>query len=327
MSGELWRSVTAIGKEVTPGTSVPATRKLYLRDPKLTREREPRLHKFATGGRDNQRALTLGPQMAGGSFSLPMSNEEIVELLLIGVKGGVTPTPLGTAVKLWTFKPDPVLDAATIEWDDGARGWEAAGCHLDELTIAGSVSGENEVSGTIFARSVVQATVTAALGERVPVFIEGWQTRLFVDAFGGTPGTTVMAGTLISWDVAFRNNLGRKYFADNLNASGAVTVGELEIECTLVFEASPAAALTEFQNWDAATKRLIRLEFQDETRFIEGAFRPFVTVDIPGGWTAVDLGGDDEGTRSYELGFNYVYDSVLAAGIQFRAQNMRATAY
>lgn len=330
MPGELWRSVVQIGKETTAGTSVAATRKLYTREPVLTRERAPRPHRFATGTRDNVRAFTLGPEVVGGSLAMAMSADEIIELLLLSIQGAVTPTQPDSVgnptVYLWTFKPGNTLDSATVEWDDGARPWEAAGVRVNSLTIEGNVREENVISAELFGTALVQAALTGALAERVPTFLEGYEVKLYIDSFGGTPGTTEVPGTLINWSVSLNNNLTRKYTASNTQAASAIPIGELGVEATLTFEAEKAAALTEFNNWNAATRRLVRLEF-GQNATISGTYKRFVTVDIPGAWGAVNLGGADEGTRVYELSYQYVYDSTLAAGIQVRAQNTRSAAY
>ncbi len=110
MSGELWRGYAALGKEDPAGTAVAATRRVYLRDlaPSGTGA-ERRFHRFATGTRDNQRAVTQGPKRPGGQAVFPLSPSEIVEWLLLGIKGGVTPTQPDAlnspTVYLWTFKP------------------------------------------------------------------------------------------------------------------------------------------------------------------------------------------------------------------------------
>lgn len=326
MAGELWRSTFQIGKETTPGTTVAATRRMYFGpDSRLSRERAPRPHRFATASRDNVRAFTLGPTMVGGTLKLPLSASEIIELLLMGIKGGVTPTGAGAA-KLWTFTPGTSLDAATLEWDDGARVWEAGGCYVNKLKISGNVKEETTVEAELFGINLAAATLTGSLAERIPDFIEGWETKLFIDALGDTPGTTQVTGTLINWEVEIDNQLGRKYFAANTLNVGAIVSGELGVKAKLTFEASAAAALTEFNNWDAATKRLARLDFgNNET--ISGVDKKFVTVDLPGAWESVDLGGTDEGTRVYELGLQYLYDTTNAFGLQIRAQNARATAW
>ncbi len=328
MAGELWRGTVQMGKEVTPGTPVAATRKMYMAEPTLTIDRDPRPHRFATQTRDNVRGFTLGPQQVGGEMSMPLSSAEIIEFLLIGLKGGVTPTTPGgaTTSRLWTFTPDPTLDAATIEWHDGARAWQAAGCRVDEINISGAVGEENTIKYTLFGQSMVANALTGALADRTPEFYEGWETKMYIDAFGATPGTTAVDGMLLSWDITISNQLARKYAAANTLSASGISFGELDVEANLVFEAAPAAALTEFNNWAAATKRLIRLEFGNN-QILEAALKSFVTVDLPGAWSANDLSGDDEGTRTYEMTLQYVYDPALAAGVKIQAQNSRSSAF
>lgn len=326
MSGEIWRSVFQIGEETTPGTTVAATRRMYFEpDSRLSRERTARPHRFATGSRDNVRAFTLGPTTVAGTLKLPLSSSEIIELLLMGVAGGVAGA-LQTAAYLWTFTPGTALDPATIEWDDGARAWEAGGCYVNKLKFSGNVKDQNTVEAEIFGLNMELASLTGALSERAPDFIEGWETKLFVDGIGDTPGTTQVTGTLLNWEVEFDNQLGRKYFAQNSINAGAVIIGEIMLSAKLTFEASPAVAATEFANWDGATQRLIRLDFGNN-QVIAGAELTFVTIDVPGAWDAFDLGGTNEGTRVYELGLQYVYDVTNAFGLQVRALNDRSAAW
>lgn len=329
MAGELWRSYFQVGKETTPGTTVAATRRMYwdVDGSNFGRERAPRPHRFATASRDNLRAFTLGPTVVSGKIKVPLSASEIVELLLMGIKSGVTPTtPGGTTPRLWTFTPGTTLEPATIEWYDGARGWDIGGCYVDKLKFSGSADGEAMVEADVFGLNMAVATPTGSLTERVPDFIEGWETKLWVDAFAGTPGTTQKTGELINWSVEISNGLERKYFANNSINAAAVVIDQIEVKANLTYEASSAEAATEFANWDAATKRLVRLDFGNN-EVIETTYKKFVTIDLPGAWDAFNLSGADKKTRVYELGLQYVYDTTNAFGLQIRAQNARTAAW
>lgn len=283
--GQIWSGKVQIGKETTAGTAVAATRILYTREPALTRERAARPHRFATGTRDNVRAFTNGPITAGGAFSMPLSAAEILEVLAITVQGGVSPTtPSGaTNARLFTFKPTGSLDSATIEWDDGARVHEGVGMRGNSLTIAGSAMEENTVSIDLFGTDVTTGgSLTGALSERTPSFFEGWQARLYIDAFTATPGTTPIPGLLRNWSVQLNNNLGRVYTADNTLAANRVTSGELDVTATLTFDAYPTRAATEFANWDATTMRMLRLEFLGPADGIEAGANEEQTITVSG---------------------------------------------
>lgn len=321
MAGELWRSNFQIGKQVTAGTPVAATRRMYFRnsDSRLSYTRTPTVHRYATGTRQNARSQTLGSSEVGGTLVQVLSASEIVELLLMGIKGGVTPT--GTTNKTWVFTPGEALDMATVEWHDGARVWQAAETVVNTLQIAGDVKSETIVTaGLIGGGWADLGGLTAALPERLPEEIQGWETKLFVDTMGGTPGTTQLLGTLINWNVAIDNMITRKYHAQCTQDATNVALGEFGVTATLTFEAAPSTTKTEFDNWDGQINRLVRLDFGCDAD-------TFITVDVPGAWSAVDLGGEDEGTRVYELSFQGLYDVTNAYGLQIIAQNQRATAW
>jgi hypothetical protein len=272
------------GLESVPGTPVAASRILYYNpDGTLSRSRDARPHRFAVGRRDNVLGFTLGPVQASGSVGLPVSAEEALELFLIGVVGGVTPTtPTGAvAGRQWVFKPG-ALASATIEWDDAARGYRMPGTRADQLTIAGAVGAENTITASLFGTDLTANALTGALSQRVPTFLEGWQTRLYMDTFGVAPGTTQIPGLLRNWSVQLNNNLSRIYTADNTLAATRVISGMLDITGKLTFDANPSQALTEFNNWDANTKRTIRLEFVGPGAEIEAGINEVQTITMTG---------------------------------------------
>jgi hypothetical protein len=434
MAGELIRETWQVGLETTYGSTVPATRKVYLDSPDLKRERAPRPHRFMTGNRGNVLDQTLGPAVVSGAVKMPLSSDECLEWWLCGLKGSVSPTHPGTTAYLWTLIPSATLNSMTIERNDGARLWQARGVMVSDWTIAGNVNAEATFSANLFGAELEPlGALTTGLSERTPTFIEGWETRLYIDSFGGTPGTTNIAATLINYNVSVKNNLGRKYFADNTQALGAIAVGPLDITATLLFEASAGQSLTEYLNWDGLTKRLVRLELGQNSVLDAGTnevqslaitgtptsgtftltysgqttaavpynatatqvqtalralsnigysdvsctggplpgtpvvitfagalastnvaqitttdtlgggsapasavttttpgvagYKRFITVDLPGAWSAVNLGQSDAETRCYELSYQFVYDPTNAFELQVRAQNSRATAW
>lgn len=329
MAGELWNRVAQLGKEVTPGTAVAATRKVYLIDPSVANARESRQHRFATGSRSNVLAVTQGPDVIGGSAQLVLSADELLEWLLIGIKGGVTPTTPGgaTLARLWTFVPSTTLETATLRYNDGVAAYIAAGVQVNQFTFEGSVEGDNMVSLDLFGRSRVAGALTGALSDRTPTFLQGWQTNVYIDALGGTPGTTLVSNAVLNWQVAINNNLDRKFFAGNTQQAGGIVFGDFEVSAQLTFEASAAIAATELANWEANTPRLVRLEFLDVANGIETGFRRFVTIDLPGHWSEPDLAGEDKGTRTYQFNLMQRYDNTNAFDVQIRLQNARTAAW
>src|SRR5438105_3374335 len=156
LSGESWISFFSIAKETTEGTPVPVTRKLYGTG-SLSKTRAINMIKVSSGTRDNVRDAKVRATAAAGTFDQPLSADEIVELLLGTVAGGVTPTGSATAGYYWNFTPSsvaPVVDAQTWEWVDGRRVWQGRGYKIDTLKIDGSPMADTKVTATLFGRDI-----------------------------------------------------------------------------------------------------------------------------------------------------------------------------
>jgi hypothetical protein len=234
-------------------------------NPVLTPALEVTANEFMTGTRDNVRSISLGSEEVSGGGEFPLSADEIIEPLLIGVNGGVTPTtPTGaTNGRLWTFKPGTTLDSMTMEWFDGVRTWQGAGVQVNSLTIAGNVRSRNTVTMDLFAQRLVSTGgLSGSPTDRTPSVIQGFETRAYVDAAGVPPGSSLIPGQLVNWSVALNNQLGREYTADNTRNANNINIGALQIEgATFLMRGIPASVATEFANWRAGTLRTIRLEF------------------------------------------------------------------
>lgn len=326
MAGEQWKRLYQIGKEVTPGTPVAATRKLYGTGA-LTRDRAIHMVEVQTGNRAMNVGGKVRAVVAGGQMVQPLSADEIVEPLLMSVQGGVTPTTVDTTGKQWLFKATgATIDTATLEFYDGERNWQQTGVNVDTLSIAGSVEADNTVTATFFGREMVVNAQTPALTDRQIDIIEGWESQLFIDALGATPGTTNIPGTMISWKIDFSNNLGRKYFADNTTATGAVILGKLGLKAEIVMEAD-AAALTEYTNRETAVQRLVRFQFGNNILVGSTTAKKKVAIDMPCLAGAIDLTGVTNGTATYKFNFEYMNDATNGFPLQVTVVNSRATAY
>lgn len=332
MAGEIWRSQVEASVETAWGVApASSTRLLYplIDGFEVTNEREGRPKRMAVGSRANVRGFTSGPDLVGGTARIDMSPEELVEWLLITLQGAVVPTtPVGgTLAKLWTFTPGgTTLDSACFRYNDGAQSFVAAGIYGNQITFEGSAAGESTATVELFGKSMVSGALTGGLAQRTPEFLEGWQSNLYIDAFSGTPGTTQVVA-LTAWNVVLGNNLTRKYYSDADKAANKIPIGVLDATAELTFEASEAATLTEYGNWNTDTPRMVRLEFLGPANGIETGQRRALTLDLPGNWMSPALSGEGEGTREYTFTLQARYSSVAGYMCQVRAINSRATAW
>ncbi len=183
--------------------------------------------------------------------------------------------------------------------------------------------------GTVTITRTTAGVNPTLLADRLPNFMPGWNCQVFADPFGGTPGVTNLPGTFISHKITIKNNAARKYFGDNTTATGSIVLGELDVNGEITLEGN-AASFAEYNNWEAGTKRLVRVALgnsQYDSVIGTSANKPQVWIDAPCAWTAVDLTPEDAGTKIYKFTFNYVYDPTNAYGLQVTTFSSRSAAY
>lgn len=331
MAGELWQGVLQVGKENsgTPGTAVAGSRYMFCEKPSFVKTRSATPRHYATGKRDNVLNVSYGPVDVGGSLVSLMNPDEMTEFLLGTIQGGsIVPTVVSVSGQKWTFTPGSNLpDAQTWRWHDGARVWIAAGVRMQSMKIAGSVRGDNVVTCVPKGMSLTAGSLSSPTARTPGILTQGWETQIYIDALGATPGTTLTTAYGIAWDLTFANGLQDKFFADNTPNLGGISIGELVLNGKLTVEGANGQAVTEFDKWESNTARLVRLVFGNNQTIPGGSAKYTMSIDIPANYVDVNLASEDGGTRTYEMGFTYRYDQANGYGAQVILTNSRATAY
>lgn len=337
MAGEIFTGSARAGVEVTYGTAVVPTRKLYLGDDSSIDPGGSNVrHTILAGTRSRMRASSRGVQEPAGSYSMPVESAELLEILRIGVDGApVITTPTGgTTTRLHTYLGgvNP-LSSATFQFFDGALPWQMVGTYAGEVRFTGAPGpgGANQVAGSLFGSALTQTALTGTVTDRTPVPYAGWEAALAIDTVSGADnyGGTVIAAaqSVTAWDVLVaNNNPSRIYTAANTRSAQAVVLGEFDATGSLSFLASGARALTEYNDFTLGTQKRIRLTLGNNT-ITEAAILAFVTLDVQIVWTSFDLTGESEGVRTYAAEFAYIHDSVNAFASRVRCQNLRLTAF
>jgi hypothetical protein len=313
MAGEVYRSIVQVGKQTTAQAAVAATRRVYVMAPSITRERESRPKAFATGDRQPVRAHRSGPAIVGGSIQTGCVADELLEWLEGTFGAGAVSTPSGaTNARRHVYTPgEPSY--MTIEHNDGANLWQGIGMRCNGMTVSLAVNGEVTVTFPLFGleRQPLGA-MTGSLPERTPPTAEGWESRFFIDAFEGTPGTTRVDDVLAAADIAFTNNLGRKYLASNRREASKLSAGVIGLTGSLRMEASEAQALTEYLNWSADTYRLFRLEIGNND-VIDAGTNEQQTITITGTPTGGSFTITANSETTTAIPYNATAAQVLAA--------------
>lgn len=319
MAGELWLQQVRVAKEVTQGVPVtPATRRLYLMEPSLVDEGEASFHEFATATPDNVREVTAGAKVVGGRVQMPVSDNEMLEFLSCTLKGNVSPsTPAGgTLTRDWVFTPDATLNYMTMEYDDGARAWQGSGIQGAGFEIAGAVGpGQaNLATFDLIGLDLIISALTGAPSERIPTFMEGWETKFYLGAFGTDPATLDPIHALLkNWRVRVARNPERKYLGNNTQSATEIVQGKLTVESDITIEAKNAQAVTEFNNWRAATKRMMRLEFGQNKQIEASPTNEVQTLTEGTAMTAGNYTLTFRGQTTGNIAFNATAAQIQAA--------------
>lgn len=267
-----------------------------------------------------------GVEIAGGSISFPLFVDQLPEILRMAVAN--TPdagSDNEDGAYQWAFEPGDTLDFATLEWHDGHEDWEMRNAQINTLRIAGAVeSGLLTVDATFLGSALEATTMTPSLEEEQHYPTPGWQVKFYIDDLGATPGTTPVEATLIAYSVDLNNNINPKYFGDNKQEAQKYSRGDRVVSFDLSLEADTAAE-TEFTNYKSGAERLFRLELGNNKVIAGGTTKESLIIDIPCKFKAVDIGGEDAGTRMWRFTGENVYDKVNGYAFAITVMNSRAT--
>lgn len=296
-----------LGKETTWGTAVAATAILMgltnvSFDPQDETYQSPELG-----------VMYPSPHAAEvkQSASVQLECEGTYEDLLYalhGIFGSVSPT--GTNPYTWTYSA-PTTSAATpqkysLEITDSASPYVVKGGVLTKLNVKGVNAGIWTWNADLIGKTV--ATVTpASLSRRTVEIIRGGDTALYVDAVGGTMGSTAVTATLLEWELEVETGRYLKWYQD---ASGVLPgdFGEAQwsgsLKTILEYNSSAKAYIDSLIT-PARVQKQIELRATSGTKSAKVQFCGYVDGSTPL-WT------DRDGTTVVEINWKGEYNTTFA---------------
>lgn len=317
------------GIEVTRGTAVAATRKVYA-DITPSIDRTLNWGRSRTGTYDARRRPSysrIRPTFSGVDSA---TYEDLAWWGQLMWKGGVTGvtdggTPPGYT---YTFLPTLATDdlkSITLEFNEAGNPMESSQVMVTSWTLRGDADNDQEsewmldleMMGRDFTTGI---TYTAALGERTTEAIIARGTKVYVD--DATMGSTQLTGKLINWSITGNNNIHFKAFAEDENAFAANKVGrgERTVDAQFTFEFDDADELDNFLS-TTPVERLIRLEREGTT--IHTTTKKRLRTDLAGFWSSWSR-SDREGNLTAVFGLQAGYNTTLAGS--FKAEIVNALA-
>ncbi|MGH9158198.1 MAG: phage tail tube protein [Acidimicrobiales bacterium] len=304
-----------LGQETTPGTPVAATA-IWRGIGTIEDTREmvfPEEHVGFVAPLDR----SYQPKIEGAlTFEeTPATFQQLPYVLAAGVSSVVSGAADGAGSgKIYAY-PLPTttkgsFKSFTLEGGDDQQAEEFNLCFVTDFQLSGEAFAAWMMTANWMGREVTPSTFTGALTINAVEEILFSKTKLYIDAIGGTIGTTQITGTLLSAALNCVTGLRPVPVGDgNLFYSSAdrKIKPELTLELTLEHNASAVAQVAKFR---AETPVLVRLEVQGSALSMAGTTYSFHTlrIDMAGLWESFDKideqDGDDIRAGTFRAGYD-----------------------
>lgn len=308
-----------LGRETVAGTAVAAT-SVFRGMGVIEDQREVQFVEEDIGyisGTDR----TMTPKLLAG-FEMeetPATFEQLPHILEAGV---MTATPARDGVSgsgyVYTYNfPTTAINTLktyTIEAGDGYAVEEMEYGFVEEFGLSGEAGGPINMTANWLGRQSSASSFTAALtAPAVDEMLFG-NAKLYIDAVGGTIGTTQKTGTFLAFDLKVTTGWTPRYVGDgNLYFYAPVMdASKLEIVCDVTFEhdATGAAAKTD---WRAETPRLMQILVAGPALGTAGTYTyKTMKINLCGKWETVEKLDEIDGNDVIKGTFRARYNSTAA---------------
>lgn len=329
------------GLETTPGTGVAATRVVYAQT-QLSYNQPVQEFVDQSGTRFADRRFAQGRATVGLSATDMVTFEDLPWWMQLGIKGGVAatnPTTPGTGSGSATvgygyyFKPSASvfdLKTATLEVGEPGNVYKTTQAAVNSFTLRFDPDSNSEPAWMIdlelISRDLASSTYTGALSDRTTYPATAAGTKVYMDAVGGTLGTTQLVGRLISGSITYANGLHYKAFSEDALYAAANKIGFDRVKVTgqLVLEFNTD---TEFAKFRTGVGTMVRLEREGpDIAGTTGPVKRKITVDMPlCYYTDIDVNGNRDGNMTCTVSFTGYYDATLGAPFAVHIVNGLAT--
>jgi hypothetical protein len=292
--------IAQAGLETVPGTAVAATRKWYVQLAPFTYTRELQWATNTTGTRYPRRTPSYRRPAHGFTGTEDLSFDDLPWVCQLLLKGGVTggAGDAGTPpAYTWTFIPTAAafdLKTATVEYGTPVLAYKAnqVGANSATIRITPDDQANWQADYELMARKPTQTAMTASIGERTRELIRAPGTKLYIDAAGGTIGTTQLTGRFIGASLTITNNLNYKAFAEDEDdyAANKIGIGDFIVDAQITLEFDSDAEYADYRalaTAGAPFERLIRLERSGTQIHGSSVVNKRVRFDMNGYWSGI----------------------------------------
>jgi hypothetical protein len=256
-----------IAKETTPGTAVTtATKRLIGTLGMKLEQKYYRPDDLETGKLSSyERSIVVG-EMAKLPFASDANFEQLMYILGMSVKGGVTATGPTDSQYVWTYTPNltasNAVDTYTIQYGDDIQEFYSPFCFGTDLEISGTLDEAVKVKSALVGQFITAGTFTALTNPTTLTPVITNTGKFYVDTAWASLGGTNKAATVVDFSYKLSEGItAMKYLDGNLYFSDrAEKKRHIELNLTLAFN-SVSYAMWAAYIAASQTQQFCRLEF------------------------------------------------------------------
>jgi hypothetical protein len=257
--------------------------------------------------------------------------EQLPYILAAGVKNVVSGAADGTGsdkVYAYPFPTTSVnsIKTYTLEGGDNQQEEEVEYAFVEAFKLSGKPGEAVMMSADWRGRQVTASTKTGALAVPTVEEILFSKGKLYIDAVGGTLGTTQKSNTFLGMDLSVKTGWIPVFTADgNLYFSfHKSTMPEVTLDITFEHDGTATA---EKANWRNQTARQIRLDFDGSAVTTPGT--DFSTkklrIDLAGKWEKFEKLDENDGNDIVKGTFRVRYNATAALFAEIKVVNELAS--
>ncbi len=318
-----------LGKETTAGTAVAAT--TYWRgEGTIEDQREIVFPNEDVGYLSGVDRSYIPKKLAAISFdATPATFEQLPIILQAGVKTVAAVNDTGGSGKVYAFT-FPTTSANsfskyTIEGGDDSGAEEMQYSFVESFELSGNGGEAWMISANWLGRDVSTCAFTGAATIPTVYEILFSKSKLYLDAIGGTIGTTEKSCTLMGASLKVNTGIKPRFAANGDTYFCQAVMTKPEVLLDVTFEHN-STAVAEKLNWRNQTPRLLRINCDGNALTTAGTFNnKTLRIDLAGKWEKFEKIGESDGNDIINATFRAGYDSTAAKFAEIKVVNETAS--
>lgn len=328
-AGRYQLSKAQAGFETTPGTAVAATfiwrgTASHIDDQRAPVEVNENVGIF--GGADRTYIPRLLAQLALNETEATFEQLPYLFVMMFGMNKTGVADGSGSSAYVYTANvPEgaaPTMTGRFMTWETGddIQAREMEYTHCLEINLKGTGGEAVMVTATLQGRQSSATTFTGSLTLSAVEEILASKGSLYIDAIGGTYGSTQISQQLLAFDITFKAIWTLKYTLDGALYFTFPHYTGHEITGSMTFEHDSTSIVgsgDQISKWWDQTAQKMRLQFLGSALATAGTGTTFsgfkgLRIDLPFKWTRFGIVSEQDGNSIIVADFKSRYNATAA---------------